>query len=83
MAQIEVFEYLRELREKGNNDYQSCEAIARGMYQKANGKFSTYVNLIRGAIFILTRYDYIDFQMDGSIFKGVRVYRIKKKYCRK
>lgn len=79
MGQIEVYEYLKSQRERGNHKFLSVTDIQKGLKERSysNGIIKNVsINLIK-----LEHYNYVEFRMSGNLRDWKRLYRLRIDYC--
>ena len=81
MGQIEVYEFLKAEKLKGNEKFFSASEIYKLM--KEQGLEPGHKNALYVALIQLERFEYVDIEMQGSLRDWHRLYRIKSKYCEK
>jgi len=79
MGQIEVYEFLKTQRLKGDDDYFSAKNIYDGLKAQAIDPVSK--TCLYAALIQLERFDYVEVKMSGKFRDWHRLYRLKKKYC--
>lgn len=83
MGQIEVYEWLKNQRRSGNQDYFSIEDIRKGLKEKKQNGCSNRYNNIRVAVIQLEAHNYLEVKLTGKSRAWFRLFRLKKEYCKK
>lgn len=81
MGQIEVYEYLKNKRLKGDDDYYSVDEIRKGLKEQEYNGSNSYRNVSASCI-QLEAHGYLDVKMTGKTRAWFRLFRLKDKYCK-
>ena len=81
MAQIEIFEFLKNERARGNEEFFNAQQIYKALLN-SNGSVC-HKPRIYAALMQLEAYEYLEVEKIGKSLHKKRVFRIKKKYLDK
>lgn len=78
MAQIEVFNYLKNMRRSGDNSYLSIPELTKSIRQ--HKLYSLNSRGVWAAVVTMEAYGYLDVKRKGKLSNWQRCVRLKKKY---